>query len=214
MVITRETIDAFIREYETLMPVNKAAQGSYLRAMSPVVVPTISLNAYDPDADPIPVSASVNIPFGPFGEVSALECGHATYTMVATKTLLFTFAAVPAGKIHVYRHLVVDNGSAGVEDFYTQITDGGIAGYYIKSVFEGVGATDQQDIMSKRGNATAQDDQIPLGDLIVLPGQILIVRSDTTIAAATLMKLSFMRLVYDTALTRTDSSADCVGSEL
>lgn len=214
MVPTRETVQAFLRELESGLPLDRSEIGSLFSELFTTVQPTINLADYDPDSNTGATGAAANN-FGEFGDVIAIEAGAATLTSAGaqTHTYVIETGGIPAGQVHVVRNLGLLCDAGASEDWTLTLAGFGIAGPPTVDVRAGVIRCDNTGEVDLLAAVEDLGTPVPRGvqsrrPIIMYPLSTLTIRSNTTLAAGVISKLSLVRERYNTALVVADVSAD------
>jgi len=213
MVTRRSTIEAFLRELETQLPIDNAKIGSHLKELLNTVIPVVNLADYDPDSNTGPTGGA-DTSFSEFGNLIAAEAGTATLTSSGSQThrYILDTTGVPAGQVMVYRWMSMFCNAAVAEDFSAVMTGFGIGalGLLAYNFRVEAGTSGQTPIIGHNtapsGTGT-NDPSFGLGPQILYPGQVMTISSLTGIADGSITRLDFIRERYSTGLTVADRSA-------
>ena len=198
MVPTRETKEAMALEYNALLPLNKAAVGTFLKDVLPGAVPSINLVDLDPNERPQA--------YGPYGKLIEIGIGSATLTSVGPQSHVYLMqtAGIPANEVHVYKEMVVSSNVAAV--WYCVMT-GALVGAWTQRIWEGnSGGAGRVIVPVIAADIVAGATELNRygQEIIVPPTCVLQLATDNITGVTT---LNFVRYRYRTPLTPADVSA-------
>jgi len=213
MVTNQENILGLLRVLENELPLTDQYGGPVLTGFNQNVQPVLNLADYDPDAPATKSSA-----FGTYGTLIAIEAGAKELTSAGaqTHTYLIESGGIPAGEIQIIRNLTIDCDAAAAEDWKCSTSGFGIAlysGIYAlvrTQTNEAVNLTSRSDSITTPTALGVQTDR----PIILYPGQVLSIQSQSTIADGAKSKLTMLRERYTTSLVVADKSADIDASAI
>jgi len=209
MVQTRSTVEAFLQELEQQLPLNRAFPSPLFTEFSREVLPVLDLSQYDPDSNSGSDGAGA-ANFGQFGTLVALELGTKGLTSVGAQFHSYAFDEVPAGEIHVYRHLNLLTTSAVVRDWraFLETTlfvgESTIANWRMAAG----GTMDINSFVYDSTGIAVEPGNVLQNSLVLFPKDTLIILSVSTIADTKISRLDFRRERYATNKVPTNESAD------